>query len=43
MKKGTIFLAFLLMALSLSVANANVGYDITNKDYSGTYAGVLGC
>ena len=37
MKKGTIFLAFLLMALSLSVAAANVGYDITNKDYSGVY------
>lgn len=37
MKKGTIFLAFLLLALSLSVAAANVGYDITNKDYSGVY------
>lgn len=37
MKKSIIFLAFLVIIASLSVANANVGYDITNKDYSGTY------
>ena len=37
MKKSILFLVFGVIISLLSVATANVGYDITNKDFSGTY------